>query len=265
MPWTSERAKRVKRYRKRFKQHIKLLLLREMASDPDDSDEEMVDGADGKAYDDNALRRFSFRNASYKNTYTHNILEDYCNMGDNDFLLHTGSFVDIGDFTETKGNWGFVSPPSTSQVSITCFPIYVLYAAGSDANHEKIASRFKTSNRIVKILLIGAQRQYYIYLNMKLWSGQMPSPERILQFEYKKSMDFQIVSALWMGQYFLWNLSQHSLAKNIITGKVAMHPCMITMCGYNQSNAQDTTIYFSFTISVGWFCFYCKCTLCFCF
>jgi len=37
-----------------------------MASDPDDSDEEMVDGADGKAYDDNALRRFSFRNASYK-------------------------------------------------------------------------------------------------------------------------------------------------------------------------------------------------------
>ena len=90
MPRTSERARKVNRYRKWFKQRIKLLLLREAASDADDSDREMVDAAIGTAYSDVKSRRYYIRDASYKKaSITYDVLDDcYNNYSDDNFLLH---------------------------------------------------------------------------------------------------------------------------------------------------------------------------------
>jgi len=86
-------------------------------------------------------------------------------MSDDDFLLHIwihrellvklhGLICGYWGFHRRQGKLGALyCPQAPVKYQLLVF-LYVLGAAGSDANRKKVASRFKISNGIVKIFIV---------------------------------------------------------------------------------------------------------------
>jgi hypothetical protein len=155
MPRVSDRAKKLKQLRYSFKNRAKFWLLRECFSDPEDSDEDIIDCAVAEAYISLRSKRFIYRNPSYKTRGLH-VLDSYLDLPEVDFLLHfrmhRESFWKLYQyiqhhavFNRVLGAHGEMYKPQIPVRYQLALFLYMLGANGSDANVKKMKTRFNIS------------------------------------------------------------------------------------------------------------------------
>lgn len=160
MPRVTERARRVKRYRKWFRSRMQLLMLGDM-SNSSDSDENDMDTAVTLANLQITQTRYITRKSSYTKS-THVEFERYLGLDDVNFLLHfrlhkesfwkLHSFIkDFWQFHRRCGGLGEMYRPQAAVAHQLLIFLYVLGASGSDANYKKVGTRFKIGHGTIQL------------------------------------------------------------------------------------------------------------------